>query len=558
MAKNEKSQAEQYREERKARIAKSTKKNDKKSVSLPGGQVATRKTDKIITIVICAVLVLVFFGWLINFTGVAQRTLSAVKVGDESISQAEYAYYYKTTYSSYANMAYSYDQNYGSGMGLQFTGYDYSKAPEDQTYTGSYFDDKKSDDATVGTSGDEETYTFADYFRAMAVDTAQQAVVYEKLAKEANISLDADDLAEIDDQIEELRTQLAESEQYKNYSVSAFLKNSYGNGCNESFYRSMLERTALANKYADARKEELGKAVSDADITAVYESQKDSYDVVDASVFEIEYSETASSDDDSTLTKTQAKAKADKMLAAVSNAENFAAAAVEASTSETDKTKYASTEATEFSPVSMTTLKSNFDQKVSDWAFSTDRATGDKTVIETDSAYYVVLLLKARYLDNTNTVDVRHILVKYADNATDDQKKATYTTAENVLKQWQDGEATEESFAKLAKEQSGDTGSADNGGLYENVYKGQMVDSFENWCFDESRKTGDTGIVVSDYGCHVMYFVKKNDEPQWKSSIRSATASTKFSDTMEELLDSSEYAVKYKEKKLDRIIDKIS
>ena len=34
-----------------------------------------------------------------------------------------------------------------------------------------------------------------------------------------------------------------------------------------------------------------------------------------------------------------------------------------------------------------------------------------------------------------------------------------------------------------------------------------MVRNFNDWCFDKSRKPGDTGIVESDYGVHVMYFV---------------------------------------------------
>lgn len=33
-----------------------------------------------------------------------------------------------------------------------------------------------------------------------------------------------------------------------------------------------------------------------------------------------------------------------------------------------------------------------------------------------------------------------------------------------------------------------------------------MVEDFENWCFDASRQVGDTGIVESTYGYHVMYF----------------------------------------------------
>ena len=34
-----------------------------------------------------------------------------------------------------------------------------------------------------------------------------------------------------------------------------------------------------------------------------------------------------------------------------------------------------------------------------------------------------------------------------------------------------------------------------------------MVQAFNDWCFDASRKTGDTAIVETEYGYHVMYFV---------------------------------------------------
>ena len=65
----------------------------------------------------------------------------------------------------------------------------------------------------------------------------------------------------------------------------------------------------------------------------------------------------------------------------------------------------------------------------------------------------------------------------------------------------------EEHFAELAQQKSSDTGSSANGGLYENVAPGQMVEAFNDWIFDTSRKAGDVGIVETDYGCHLMYFV---------------------------------------------------
>ena len=90
--------------------------------------------------------------------------------------------------------------------------------------------------------------------------------------------------------------------------------------------------------------------------------------------------------------------------------------------------------------------------------------------------------------------------------------------AQDLLDQWKAGEATEESFAQLAMEYTEDPGSMSTGGLYTDVVVGQMVEPFENWCFDESRKTGDTGLVQTSYGYHIMYFV--DSEEIWIANVR--------------------------------------
>lgn len=41
------------------------------------------------------------------------------------------------------------------------------------------------------------------------------------------------------------------------------------------------------------------------------------------------------------------------------------------------------------------------------------------------------------------------------------------------------------------------------------VSVGQMVPEFEQWCYDPTRKIGDKGIVQTDFGFHVMFFVGK-------------------------------------------------
>jgi hypothetical protein len=140
--------------------------------------------------------------------------------------------------------------------------------------------------------------------------------------------------------------------------------------------------------------------------------------------------------------------------------------------------------------------------------------TVDGKEAETLKGYYVVLFQNVN--DNTFPLkNVRHILVSYEGGTTDetggtiysdDEKNAAKEAAEKILKEWESGAKTEDSFAALAKEKSTDTISKENGGLYEAVYPGQMTISFENWCFDDARQPGDTGMIQTDYGYHVMYF----------------------------------------------------
>lgn len=119
----------------------------------------------------------------------------------------------------------------------------------------------------------------------------------------------------------------------------------------------------------------------------------------------------------------------------------------------------------------------------------------------------------------SKTVDVRHILIYPNGGTMDESGNMTYTddewevcrlTAEALLNEYLEGDTTEDNFAALANEHSGDGGSNTNGGLYSDVMQGEMTEAFDAWCFDESRVPGDTGLVKTEYGYHIMYFVSSN------------------------------------------------
>ena len=118
---------------------------------------------------------------------------------------------------------------------------------------------------------------------------------------------------------------------------------------------------------------------------------------------------------------------------------------------------------------------------------------------------------------------VRHLLVMPEGGTTGANNQKTYTdeewaacqaAAEALLQEWKAGEATEESFAKLVEKNTDDTASAATGGLYEGIVKDNTyMKEFQDWAVDAQRKPGDTGIVRTTAGCHIMYFVK--GEPEW-------------------------------------------
>ena len=73
-----------------------------------------------------------------------------------------------------------------------------------------------------------------------------------------------------------------------------------------------------------------------------------------------------------------------------------------------------------------------------------------------------------------------------------------------------------------------------------------MVPEFEDWAF--SHEIGDTGIVRTDHGFHVMRMDKINSSLEdQKENIKLSFQSEKFQTTIDEKLNSGEYNIEIKE-----------
>ena len=200
------------------------------------------------------------------------------------------------------------------------------------------------------------------------------------------------------------------------------------------------------------------------------------------------------------------------------------------------------------------------------------RYEGDMTVIEnatgsgdskTIKGYYIVRYDSAN--DNSYALaDVRHILVKFQGGKTnsttgqttytDAEKEAAKTAAAKLYTEFKNGDITEERFIELAKEHS-DDGNKDEGGLYEGVYPGQMVEAFNDWCFDESRQPGDHGLVETEYGWHLMYFVGDNEQSYRDYMVSKDKRAEDMEEWFDGIIEDSEYEEKnMKFVKLDMIL----
>ena len=67
-----------------------------------------------------------------------------------------------------------------------------------------------------------------------------------------------------------------------------------------------------------------------------------------------------------------------------------------------------------------------------------------------------------------------------------------------------------------------------------------MVTNFNDWCFDASRKTGDTDIVETNFGYHIMYFVGE-DLPYWRVRVTNTMTNNDLNDWVASL--QQEYTV---------------
>ena len=467
------------------------------------------KTYTIVFVAIMALVAVIAVSSLIvgevNKSGVIEKNTIAASIGDEQLNTVQLSYYYNDAISEMYDKAYeqysSYYELYFETMGLDI------HAPLDEQVQ------------------DKETgATWADYFVNAALESAKSDYTMEKLAAEAGFQLPEAEAANIDTYF----TNLDINAKLSGYSsANAYLRMVYGSGADTDSYREHLTRIAIADAFYTDHMDNL--KYDDAAIREYEKDRVNNYNSYDYSYSYLSYTgflQGGTEDENGTVTYSD-----EEKAAAREAVKQAAAEMATATTLDELKEKAEAVEVNEDSEVAVNTqtraLHTSINLALADWMAADERKEGDIAAIPnattpTDgeesvvNGYYVVYFT-GRSDNKLPMSDVRHLLVSFQGGTTDpetdevvyseEEKNTAKATADDLLTQWKEGEATEESFIALIKEHSDDTTAAD-GGLFENInIDSQYVPNFLNWSMNADRKAGDIEVIETEFGYHIMYYV---------------------------------------------------
>ena len=476
-----------------------------------------KRTNLLYGVIAAAVLVAVIasFVWRSDFI---PKTTTAATIDGEKYTAAEVEYYYQTAYRNFvSNSQYSYFLSY-LGLNTNATLKSQSINSTAAAMLGIELPDADAESAEADSEADPLAptgMTWHDYFLDEALDNMRVIQTALKAAEAEGFQYPAGVQVQYDDNMDALKAVAAAS----GISVSQYLKGNFGAGVTEKVYGEQLMRVLRYSAYADAYQDSL--TYSDSELEEAYGADRNTYDHVSYEVVSFSGAAESTTDDEgNTVEPTEEEA-----AAALEAAQDLAQTVLDGFQDGGDLEELANENDGTYSKNENGTYSAG--SVMSEWLYDSARKSGDASTLADGTVQYVVVF-HDRFRDENPTIDIRHILVPLGSGSIaegeegyEDQqaqlKADAHAKAEELLAQWQSGEATEDSFAALALKESAD-GSKYDGGLYTEVYQGQMVTEFNDWCFDTARQSGDTGVVDTQYGSHVMYFSGVN-AARWQTQV---------------------------------------
>lgn len=482
------------------------------------------KKLKALTAVFIVALVLVvgvFLGTqvvnLVKINGLIEKATIAATVGNHKLNSITMNYFYIDAIESDYNSA-SETAEYYNSMGAttdvaSLLGYDMSQPLSAQT------------NASAGK-------TWAQYYWDVALNNAKTVYAMYDLAVKDNYQLPAEYTTSIDQTIKNMQLSAA----FSGTDVDGLLSSIYGNGANEKNYREYQVIKATASAYYQAHQD--NKTFTNEERAAYLTAHPNDYTAYSFNYYTVSYNsylpekegeDTTYTEEENQAARDAAKADAD-MLATKTSIDDLDAAIAALSYNEGKSAKSSAVTDVMHSSSSFTeeqlTWISAADRKAGDakaFANTTSTDNGDGTTTDVTNSYIVMMYVEKNDF-TTPMGNVRHVLVSFEHNHTEDEEHTTDSTtysdeekaaakaeAEAMLAEWEKGDKSEASFIELVQK-TDDTASIETGGLYENIGKDSGYEAnFEAWAIDPARKAGDYGIIESSYGYHIMFYSSSDE-----------------------------------------------
>jgi len=287
---------------------------------------------------------------------------------------------------------------------------------------------------------------------------------------------------------------------------------------------------------------------------------RDEFDRIQYRVFELPFASGEETDEENLMTKEEAQAIAEIIMeAAEEDGEAGFLSAIEAETGQEN--------------LEERTIRNELRSTPSffffgDWVLANNRAPGDFTSmeVEEDGIYAIYVLYFLGEEDNRYYAgNVRHILIRpeaeesdlfdedgdllddeawFAAEAAAEEaaREVASARATEILNQWRNGAATEESFIELVREYSADYREEADPGFFGDIDRqANLVEPFRDWAVAENRRPGDVEIVETQFGYHIMYFVSHSEMNHRHTLAARDMSQTAFGEWMEERLEASNW-----------------
>lgn len=500
-------------------------------------QASVAKSEKLqfipLAILVAAIIaVLTFLGVRYNTVpngkeGELMNPASVVAVVDGTkVSIGMFNYYY-------TNIAGYYEQN-ASNNGLDTT----------KDYASQY-----------KTDADGNQISWLEFLQNETMDEIKQTISLYHKGIDAGLTVNDAERKTIDEYIENFKTYASS----QSMSVNDYLSESYGDYCTVDTLKLFYEHYFIGLNYQGYAKAQ--HMVSDEDIESYFSEHSRDYCQINYCRLIVPYDLT----DDNT--KAEALENINDYKSRITDKESMealvpeiykdfidqdVASAMESNSDLTEEEARKQAVETYKQSIPDTIYGSStsvYGEEITEWLFSSETPVNSVNCYINENIGYAYILLKTEEaaLVDYDTYSVRHILImpktddEEAQNNfdfTDEQWAEAEEKANSILDEFNSGDKSELSFALLAEKNSDDTASTAAGlqgyygGFLEGIADGQMKQEFADWSFAPERYYGETGIVKTEYGYHIMFFVAQ--QPAYKEAIAAQLRNEKILDSIKD------------------------